>query len=87
MRRRLRGSSLSRLGLFAGMALVLLASTMGVTGCTSGYNAVHVVTPAGTYNVTIHVSAAQSNPNSSTAGAVYLPDTNTPTLNLTLTVQ
>jgi sugar lactone lactonase YvrE len=86
VRRRLRGSSLARLSLFAGMALVLIASAVGVTGCTSGYNAVHVVTPPGTYNVTIQVSAAQSVVGS-TNSSVQLPDTNTPTLNLTLTVQ
>ncbi len=68
-----------------GAVLLLGGSAIGISGCsTSSYSS---ITPAGTSTVTVKVSAAQLIPNSNPAGSTYLPDSNTPTFQITLVVK
>ncbi len=88
LRRRVKQMGYLRAGqLFTllGAVLLLGGSAIGMSGCsTSSYS---YITPAGSSTVTVKVSAAQLVPNGSPAGSTYLPDSNTPTFQITLVVK
>jgi len=88
LRRRVKQMGYLRAGqLFTllGAVLLLGGSAIGISGCsTSSYSS---ITPAGTSTVTVKVSAAQLIPNGNPAGSTYLPDSNTPTFQITLVVK
>jgi sugar lactone lactonase YvrE len=88
MRRRIKRNGFLRTGqliTMVGAVLVLGSSALGLSGCGSG--GYSYITPAGTYQVTVAVSAAQLNTASGTTGATYPPDVDVPSFTITLTVQ
>jgi sugar lactone lactonase YvrE len=87
LRRRIKRMGFLRSGqliAMVGAVLVLGSSAFGLSGCGSGGYA--YVTPAGTYQVTVAVAAAQLVP-TSTTGQTYPQDVDVPSFTLTLVVK
>jgi hypothetical protein len=83
-RRRLKRFGMGGVGTALALALLMVASLGGAVGCGSATP--HDLTPAGTSNVMVTVSAAQLVP-STTDQAVELPDSNVGSFTIALTVQ
>ena len=82
-RRRLRGLGLGGLNL-AASAFLLIASIGAMSGCSN--TTYTTVTPVGTSNVLVTMSAAQGVPGS-TNGSVQLPDSNVGSFTISLNVK
>lgn len=83
VRRRSSGLRATRLLTLAAALLLSVSAILGVSGCGSSSSSSSTITPAGTYNVTVAVHAAQLLTNGNT-----LPvDANVPNLQITLIVK
>jgi sugar lactone lactonase YvrE len=84
LRRRFKRSGFTGLYTLAGLALLMVASVAGISGCTTGVTT--YTTPAGTSTVNVAVKSAQQVPGT-TSNAVELDDYQPASFQISLTVK